>query len=264
MIPKEKIRKLEEPFAVGYLILLLVFYFAGRNVLEMYTTNTPNSVYLWVSVVMAPFILYSTLRLTASNGGKWYGYISYLFITFFALVISGCFLVSKADLLLSAALKPVNTQEVSILDVKKVFQRKVGFDHTDVTILWNQQPLTLQARPNTYFLLEHKKTLKISTGVSFLGNQFITDLHLKPGERSHARWIHLKDWASRNWYVAAFFLLLIVVACVGSRYFPKNPQVPVKKVGFWKAFGIIMGIMVCIALVMYLALIIYVKVWLKL
>lgn len=259
MIPKEKLRKLEEPLTIGYLLLLLVVYFAGRNALEMFSNNTPNSVYIWVTIVMAPFILYSTLRLATSTGGKWYTYISYLFITFLALVFSGSFLVLKVDLLFSTVLKPLNTQQVSILEVKKIFQRKVGFDHTDVTILWNQQPLTLQARPNTYFLLEHKKILKISTGESFLGNQFVTDLHLQPGERNHARWLHLKDYASRKWYIVAFFLLLILVACFGSRYFPQKPQVPVKKIGFWKSFGIIMGILISIAIVLYLALVIYVK-----
>ncbi|MBE9598033.1 hypothetical protein [Pedobacter sp. MC2016-24] len=259
MIPKEKIRKLEIPFAIGYLVILLLVYFAGRNVLELYTNQTPRPVYIWVTAFMAPFVLYTTLRLATMNGAKWYGYIGYLVVTFFALVISGTFVVLKTDLLLSAALKPISVQQVSILEVKKVFQRKMGFDHTDVTILWNQQPLTFEARPNTFFLLEHKKTLQISTATSFLGNQFVTDLDLEPGERGHARWVHLKDWASRTWYVPAFFLLLVIGACVVNYYFPKNTQTPVKKIGFWKTMGIIMAVLFSIAIVLYFGLIIYVK-----
>lgn len=259
MIPKERIRKIEIPFILCYLAVLLVVYIAARIAFEMYTFKISGPVYLWFGILMSPFIIYATLRLAIINGGKWFLYPLYFVLISIGVLFTGGTTIAKLDLLLSSTINQPIEQEVPIVDIKKVFRRS-SFKYTDVTIQYQQQNLTLQAQSNTYFLLESKKTLKVSIGQSYLGNYFVTDLHLQPGERGSARWAYLKDWTNRNWYIPAFVILFIAAIVISAKYFPnfkiKRRQQPM---GFWQLIGIVMGIVFSLGLLLYLSLLIYVK-----
>jgi hypothetical protein len=259
MIAKAKIRKLEKPLIIGYFVILLLTYLIGRNVLEMYTTDIPSGVIWTVGIAMAPFIIYGTLRSTITDGGKWYGYISYFIGFSLGLIVSGTFLVMKCDLLLSTALIPMSRQQVSVLKVEKAFRRKIGFDHTEVTLMLDKQPVKMEARPNTFFLLENKKSIFVTYRKSFSGNYFVTDLHLQYGERWQARWIYLKDWAHRIWYVPAFFIAVGIAMWISACYFPPKSGTKPKPIMFWRLMAIVMGTVMAIGLLLYIGLLIYLK-----
>ncbi len=259
MIAKENIRKLEKPLLLGYASLVALVYLLGRNVLEMYTSDIPSPVYWWVGIVLVPFVIYGTLRAAIADGGKWYGFFTY-FIGFSAvLLVSGVFLVMKMDLLLSAALKPMAQQQVPIREVEKVFRRKIGFDRTAVTILLSNDSIVMEARPNTYFLLEHKKLMTVTIGKSFLNNYFVTDLHLRPGERWQSRWTYVKDWAHRVWYVPAFFILVALCSVIWRRYVPEKPGIKPKPIGFCRLMGIVMVIVIGLGILLFLGILVYLK-----
>jgi hypothetical protein len=259
MISKERLRKLKYPLLIAFFGLWLLTYILTRIFLEMYTDATPSAVWTTLFIIFIPLSAYTALRSAFAQGGKWYHSIGYFFIfTVFGMFV-GHFIVLKGDMLFSSFLEPPATIEVKVLKVKKVIKRKLGFDHTAVTLQLNGKPVTMEARAYTYFYLEGKSTLKIATGTSFLGNTYVLHDGAANQEKRSARWLHIKDWAYRLRWLWIIMLCLTAGTIVKVIYFPVDPAAPPSKpIGFWKLLGIVMAILIGIALLLYTALLVYV------
>lgn len=139
-----------------------------------------------------------------------------------------------------------------------MFKRKLGFDHTEVTILLNGQPMKIEARPYIYFYLKDKKQLDIKIGHSEMG-EFVTHIRSTFVEKTVARWDHLKDMVYRQRWLVGIIILIIVASVIKTTYFPDQPGHEKKQISFWKLLGLIMAILLAIALLLYAGLWIYVS-----
>ena len=260
MISKDRLRKLEYALLLGFLGVWLLTYILTRIFLEIYTDNTPSAVWIYLMIIFVPLSVYAALRTAFSEGGKWYHSIGYVVMYILGTLFSGQYIVLNGDILISALTKPPIRTEADVIDVKKVFRRKLGFDHTAVSLQFDGKLIKLEARPYSYFYLQNKKTLKITVGTSFLGNTYVTSTGISIQEKRSARWMHLKDWAYRMWLLWAILLCMALGIIIRIKYFPEKTGVkPHPKIGFWKFLGILMGILVAIGLVLYVGLLSYVK-----
>ncbi|PST82565.1 hypothetical protein C7T94_07810 [Pedobacter yulinensis] len=135
----------------------------------MSTCRLPNQTLLWLAVCLSPPAIYAALRTTYSQKDKWYatfGYLlMYLMLGGFALE----YIIIKADILIDSALHKNKTQELRLLEVRKVIKREIGFDHTAVRVRLSGKPVTLEARPYAFFYLGNKTVVKGKIGRSWLG-----------------------------------------------------------------------------------------------
>ena len=260
MINKDHLRKLEYPILFVFLGSWLVIYILTRIFVEMYTDHTPSVVWIWLLIICAPLSLYAALRAAFSQGVKWYRSIGYIFVFTIGTLFCGQYIVIKGDILLSVFTKTPVSIEADVINVKKVIKRKLGFDHTAITLQFGGKVVELEARPRTYFYLKDKKTLHITAGTSFIGNTYVTSSGVTGREKQIARWLHLKDWAYRFRLLWAILLCMIIGSIIKAKYFPEKPGAkPVPKIGFWKLLGILMAILMAIGFVLYTGLLIYVK-----
>ncbi len=256
---KERLRKLEFPILLGYLGLWLLVYLLSRIFLEMYTDDTPSQAWVWLLIVFVPLSGYAALRMAFSEGGKWYHSIGYFLIFTIGSVFTGQYILVNGDILLSALSNATVQTQAKVIRVEKVFRRKTGFDHTDVVLQFNGKKITLEARPYSFFYLQHKSVLQITAGTSLLGNTYVSSSGVASQEKDSARWLHLKDWAYRSRLLWGIIIAMILGIIIKAKFFPEQPGVKRQPVGFWKLFGMIMGILIAISLVLYAGLFIYVK-----
>jgi len=259
MIAKERIRKLEYPILFAYLGLWLLVYLLSRLCLEMYTDHTPGWVWIWLMVIFIPLSAYGALRMAYSEGGKWYHSFGYWVMFMLGSLFSGHYILLNSDILISSLIKPAVIAEAKVISVNKVMSRKLGFDHTAVLLQFNGKRIALDARPYTYFYLQNKTNIKITTGTSYLGNTYVTSTDMSLQAKSGARWLHLKDWAYRQRWLWVLFGFMVLVVVIKWKYFPDKPGEKRRPLSFWKAMGLIMGVLMALGLVLYLALLIYVK-----
>lgn len=259
MINRDKTELLKNSLYYIYPACVIAIYLTGRIVLEMFTTNISYTMLWCFGLGLLPIVLYIVIKITRSQDHKWYAYLSNFVLIYGVLMYSGYVSWMKSDLILSAVFKPVIVETVPIVSVNKVYSRKLGFQRTDVTILYKNENIKLETRRNVYYLLEHKKALTVTIGRSYTGNYFVTDLHLPATERWSARWTYLKDWASRIWWIPAFFISVFIGIWLLDKYRPKTSDIKPKPIGWKKALIIWMGSMFAIALLAYIGLIIYIK-----
>lgn len=256
---KERLRKLEYPILYSYLGFWLLVYILSRACLEMSTDHTPSNLWILLFIIFIPLGGYTALRMAYSEGGKWYHSIGYFVMCVLGGIFSGDYIVLNGDILISAVIKTPVQAEAEVISVKKVFRRKLGFDHTDVTLNLGGKQITLEARSYSYFYLHDKTSLQVHSGTSILGNTYVTSTGVASSEKLAARWVHLKDWAYR------YRLLWIVIACmvlaglIKVKYFPDKPGVKPKQISFWKFLLILMGSLMAIGLLLYAGLWIYIS-----
>lgn len=259
MIEATKVKRLENIIAIIYCSLVLIIYLLGRYFLDMYTANDSSAVGYSLAAILLPISIYITLRVNLAQGGKWYGYIGNFVMAFGGLMFFSYTSCMKADLLLGALLKPHTVATAPLSDVKKRFIRKIGFDRTDVTFVYQGKTETFEAGRNIYFLLKDKKAITITIGRSFTNNYFVTDLHLPASERWAARWEYLKDWAYRQLWVAVFIIVIMGATWLKVTVWPTKPGVKPNPISWQKFSLIVFGIVMGLFLLAYLALLIYVK-----
>jgi hypothetical protein len=255
---KELLRKLEYPILLGYLSLWLFVYIYSRIFLEMYTDHTPSKVWIFLLILCVPLSGYAALRMAFSQGGKWYHSTGYFEIFTLGSLFSGQYIILNGDLLISVLVNtPVQT-EAKVISVKKVIKKKLGFDHTDVSLQVNGKQITLGARPYSYFYLQNKITLQITTGTSLLGNIYVTSSGITGQEKHSALALYLKDWAYRFRLLWVILMCMILGVIIRIKYFPEKTGAKPLQIGFWKLMGMIMAIMMVITLLLYAGLLIYV------
>ena len=260
MINKDHLRKLEYPILFIFLGLWLVIYILTRIFVEMYTDHTPSVVWIWLLIVCAPLSLYAALRAAFSERKKWYHAIGYSIMFTIGTMFFGQYIIIKGDILLNVFTKTPVRIEADVVGVEKVFKRKLGFDHTAITLRFKGQAVELEARPLSFFYLKDKKTLHITTGNSYLGNTYVTSSGVASKEKIIARWQHLQDWAYRYRLLWVILLCMIFAIIIKAKYFPEKPGAkPLPKLGFWKLLGIVMAILLAIGFILYVGLLIYVK-----
>jgi hypothetical protein len=258
MIIKDFLRKLEIPVVIFLVSTWFIIYVSSRIFLEMYTDHSPRYLWLWLMLIFSPFCIYAALRTVFSKGEKWYGFIGYLLIYMVCSAFFSNYMLVNGDILLTMAGHSERTIDVPVVEVRKVFRRKLGFDHTEVTVRIDGRPVIFEARPYAYFFLHDKKVLRVSFGHSGLGNSFVTDIKTAPGEKIHARWLHIQDWAYRQRYIVGFFLGVFVLVLIRMKYFPEMGRTKPVKIGFWKLMAIVFGTVMLIGLLLYAALWIYI------
>lgn len=259
MIPKERLRKLEYPILFAFLGLWLLVYVLSRLCLEMYTDDTPGWVWIWLMVIFIPLSAYAALRMAYSEGGKWYHSFGYWLIFTLGSVFSAHYILLNGDILISSLVKPPVITEAKVISADKVMRRKLGFDHTAVLLQFSGKRITMEARPYTYFYLQNKTEVKITTGTSYIGNTYVTSTDISLQAKSRARWLHLKDWAYRQRWLWVLIGCMVLGVVIKFMYFPDKPGEKPRPMGFWKAMALIMGILIAIAIVLYAVLLIYVK-----
>ncbi len=259
MIAAQKVKQLENILIVVYICCVIAVYVLSATLLDMYTTAHSHTIGWCVGITMGLIAAYISTRLTLVKSEKWYGYIGNFVGPFLLLVFSGYYTCMKTDLLISALIKPTTVTNSQITAIKKITTRRAVFDHTNVTLRYNDKNITFKAGSNFYFLLKNKKTLNVNIGQSFTGNYFITDIQLPAAERWAARSAYFKDWAHRHTWIAILLIIAIVVFLLILKFGPKQPLIKRKPYSFTKLMLIIMGIIFALGLLAYLGLIVYVK-----
>lgn len=251
-------RKAEKLFMISYIGLLLLIYLASRFVFEMTENKSLPILLKWVALGISPVAIYAALRTGFTSKAKWYGFIGYLLGYSVLLAFTTEYMVIQSNLLWNAAVNKQTIEQVKIYEVRKVFKRKSGFDHTEVTILLNGKLIKMEARPYAYFYLKDKKQLDLKIGYSAMG-AYATSSNSTFGEKTMARWYHLKDMIYRMRWVFGIIFIILVAACIKYSYFPDKPGVERKKLSFWKQVGLVMAILFGIALLFYAGLWIYIS-----
>lgn len=256
MNSKENLRKVEKYVLITYATLWLLVYLLSRIFLELYTDYTPSGFLLWTALFIAPFSIYASFRTVFPKGEKWYSFIGYVLIYSLLATFTSQYIVVNGDILWSAATKPAApSRKATVLEVRKVFHSKTGFDHTEVSLQIDGKLLNLEARPYAYFYLKDKKTLLISLRKSGLGIDYVTSTGVNGGERRYARWLHFKDWVYRMRWGLAIVLGIITMVWIRMEFFPEKEGSKPVRIGYWKLIGIIFATL----LLLYAGLLLYVN-----
>lgn len=251
-------RNIEKPLLCSFIVLWLAVYLSSRFFLEMYTDRGIFAFWPWTAVACSPFCLYAAIRTVNIRKEKWYGMIGYFLIYGF-LTVSACgYIIVQGEILLSAARGRQEYTRVRVIGVRKVFKRKLGFDHTAVTLQLGNRKINMEARPYAYFYLRGKKELKVALGRSALKNDYATSLEISMQEKLVARWLHFKDMFYRMRLLWAFLALLFLGILIIPRYLPRDADNKPKPLSFWKQMGIVMAALIGIGILFYAALWIYV------
>ena len=150
-------KRLEYIILIVYVGVVVGIYLLSRLCLEMYIINEASPAKWIIGAVILPAAIYTGIRFTLSDEHKWYTYILKSIFCFFAIAMTAYFTFMKVDILTSAAAKPSSVQRLEVHSVKKIFRRKLGFDHTNVTVTLNGKEITFQASRTDFFLLQHKE-----------------------------------------------------------------------------------------------------------
>ncbi|MDT3405560.1 hypothetical protein [Mucilaginibacter terrae] len=193
---------------------------------------------------------------------KWEAYTTLLFgSAFFWLGIVTT--TDKLHYLYDAMVHKQDEAVVKVLSVKKHFV-KSSFSYTNVVISYDNNEVEMQTSRINFFLLEHKKNIRIVIGKADGYGYYVTKLYDEPGERSAARYKYWKFWWSRNWFWPAALLAFILVVALMVK-FGKPPKTynyneirDKKPVSFWRMMAILMAVLLSLALLLYVGLIAYV------
>lgn len=167
---KKLLRRIEVPFLYVFAALWLIIYILSGTVLEMATYDSPKRFLLWVAVGILPIAVYAALRIMFSEREKWYAAIGYMLGIMLLGTFTVEFMLVNGEILMSTGLRPSEQKELKLLEVRKVFKRKLGFDHTAVTVLRDGNQVVMEARPYAYFYLEGRPGVAGRIGKSWLGN----------------------------------------------------------------------------------------------
>jgi len=254
---KDRLRSIELPFIITYLSLWVLIYLSSRIVLEMTVDERQSTMLIWAAIVSAPIVIYGTLRVGFAGKAKWNGFLGYyLMFSLFGIFMTQYMLI-QSKLLYDVAMQDEVQKTVQVTEVKRVFTRRSGPNHTAVTFNLDGKPVTMKARAYAYFYLHDKKMIDITFGKSDMGD-YVTNIALSSGDKMYARWLHLKDFVYRLRYIGLIILAMIIGGLIKGRYFPTQPGKPPTKVSFWKMMGIIMAILITIAILLYIGLWVYV------
>lgn len=249
---------IEKTLLYSLIGLWLTVYLSSRFFLEMSSDRGIFTFWPWIAVASSPFCLYAAIRTVNIRAEKCYGIIGYFLIYAILTVFALGYMLVQGDILLSAARGRQQHTQVRVVEVRKVFKRKIGFDHTSVTLQLGDKRVQMEARPYAYFYLNGKKTLKISIGRSSMNNDYVTCLEISMREKLKARWMHFKDMLYRTRLVWAGLALLFIGILIIPRYLPKGADNKPKPLSFWKQMGIVMAILSALAILFYASLWIYV------
>jgi|GEM_PF-1580301 len=259
MNTKYQLRRAETWFLISYFSLWLFIYLASRFMFEMTEIKLQSGLLKWVAIGISPVAIYAALRTGFAEKAKWYGFLGYLLGYSALLTFATQYMVIQSSLLWDSTVKEQTLATVQIIEVRKVFKRKLGFDHTEVTILRNGKFMKMEARPYAYFYLKDKKQLDIKIGYSEMG-EYVTSISSSTFvEKTVARWLHLKDMVYRMRWFVGVIIIIVAASLIKSIYFPDKPGGEKKKISFWKQMGLVMAILFAIVLLLYAGLWIYVS-----
>ncbi|SDF93277.1 hypothetical protein SAMN05421827_102162 [Pedobacter terrae] len=258
MNAKSKFRSAEIPFVISYLCLWFFIYLASRFTFEMIEIKSTFGLLKWVAIGVSPVVIYATLRTGFAAKVKWYGFVGYLVGYSALLIFATEYMFIQSNLLWDAAFNGQNFTQVKILEVHKVFKRKSGFHHTEVTILRNGQARKMEARPYAYFYLKDKKQLDMKIGDSAMG-VYVTAVRSTFADKTVARWIHLKDMIYRMRWFIGVIIFISAAALIKPGYFPDKAGIAKKKASFWQQIGLVMAVLFSLSLLFYAGLWIYIK-----
>jgi hypothetical protein len=246
---------LEKKIVAIYSGLVIAIYLLGLIMLNIYTTRDSSVVTLVVAIIVFPVSIYSAIRLTIGTGSKWYGGIFYFLMVGAWLMFSCYYTCMKTDLLLAAILKPKAVEAVTIEGVEKSYVRRNGWVHTNIRLLYKQHEVTFEGSRTSFFLLQNRKQLSVTTGESFTGNYFITNLHLPSSDRWAARLAYFKDWTKRHLWIPIAIAVIILAIWVRTKFWPDVKPIQLS----WQRVVLMsIGITAAILLCIYLALIVYI------
>lgn len=214
-----QLRKTEILFLISCFALWLVIYLASRFTFEMNEIKLMPGILKWAAFGVSPIAIYAAVRTGFAEKVKWYGFLGYLFGYIAVLTFATQYMFIQSNLLWNAAVNEQVFKQVKVLEVRKVFKRKLGFDHTEVAILLDEQPMKMEARPYTYFYLKDKKQLDVKIGHSEMG-AYVTNIRSTFEEKTVARWHHLKDMVYRLRWIFGIIILIIVASIIKTSYFP--------------------------------------------
>ncbi|WP_293788829.1 hypothetical protein [uncultured Pedobacter sp.] len=255
---EHKLSKLETTVIITYFSIWLFIYLASRLTFEMTEIKVLSGLVKWVAIGVSPVAIYAALRTGFVEKAKWYGFLGYLLAYGVLLTFATEYMVIQSKLLWSATVKDQAIVQVKVIQVRKVFKRKLGFDHTEVTILRNGNVIKMEARPYAFFYLKDKKQLDMKIGDSDMG-EYVTAVNNTLAEKTVARWLHFKDMIHRIRWVIVIIMVTVAAALIKGSYFPDEFGVEKKKMSFWKQMGLVMAILFGIALLFYAGLWIYIS-----
>lgn len=229
---------------VAYWGVWAVIYVIKDIFLDLYTDEDFLSVVWYAGVIVLPITAYTLYLGRQSFFSAWYTYLFYPLLIYGLYLGSAYFTYLNLDLLASAAFKNTTEQVTSVEHVERIFARKLGFTHTDVVLHYQGKSISFQGTRSSYFLLKPHKRLQIKIGRSYLGNYYVSQLHLPAAERWAARWAYWKDWFHRYWWLLILLPILFMLRLLTDKFFPPKPAD--KKVAahpylkFLKTLGIIL------------------------
>ncbi|WP_345950028.1 hypothetical protein ABDD95_00955 [Mucilaginibacter sp. PAMB04274] len=212
----------------GYILLAYWIFFAIIHLtidlfIDLYTDKDYSIAFWWAGAVALPLAA-CTSYLTRNSlfTGRYTDVV-------FSLIILGLYLGSayfttlKLDLLISAAVKPEKEQVFPVKTVRRIFSPKLGFIQTEVALAYPNQLVTFKGTRTSYFLLRPYQALRVKTGRSFLGSDYVTHISVHEQERWAARWAYVKDWFHRYYWLMIVLPLFFVFELIKDKYFPASP-----------------------------------------
>ena len=248
--------RLEFPLLIAYILLWLAISIFARIEIEMQSDRSPKNILIWAAAISFPIVMYASKRTGDIEKVKWYGYIGYFFSYILVFVYITQSMISQSGLLISAARQQETMSQADLIEVRKVFKRKIGFDHTEVKLTVDGKQMVLKARPYAYFYLQGKKQIEISYGNSGSG-PYVSSSNVTNHEMLIARWEHLQDQFHRNRMVAFFLIPVAIGLWLALRYFPDPKKATLNKANTWKILGLCLLAIIVFFLIAYIALWLY-------
>ena len=204
-----------------YWLVWAIIYFSIDLFIDLYTDLDYSTVFWYTAVAAIPFTFYTVSVVGKWAFSKWYHYVILPLLIYGFYVGSAYFSVLKIDLLFSALFKKEITTTLPIRDVQRVFARKSGNIHTNVSVLYKSSVLTLQGSRTSYFLLKDFREINVNIGQSYLGSYYATYISIPTKARWNARGEYFKDWFQRHFWLLAVLALLAAYGWLKQKYFPK-------------------------------------------
>ncbi|MVN91569.1 hypothetical protein [Mucilaginibacter aquatilis] len=208
----------------NYILLIFwavcsLIYFTLDIWLDLYTYKDSAKVAWYMGIAVMPLVAYTIYLGKEIFFSKWYYGIILTISTFGIYFFAAYFSLLNIDLLVSAAFGPAKKMVLPVERVERVFARKAGFVHTNVTIKYNHRLYVLEGTRTSYYYLRDKKQLRAMIGRSYTGNIYAVKLNVAPHQRYQARWLYIKDWFSRYWWLFVAFTLYILYYSFRGKYF---------------------------------------------
>ncbi|MVN91958.1 hypothetical protein [Mucilaginibacter aquatilis] len=253
-------KRFDKYFLITIVAIFAVVYSLSYFMFDMIDAGTGYKYGTAIFIISLGIAIYYAFKYYGLK--KWEAYTLIVFVT--AVTWAGTLsTIQKVNFIYGATFNKRNDVVVPVLSVTKKFT-KSSFSYTNVSIAYDNKEVKLQTSRTNYFLLQHKKKIRIVIGKSSDYGYYVTKLYTLPGEESHATVLYLKDWWSRNWFwplLLGGFILIVVLTVVFGKPQPATPidEIKVKKpVPFWKAMALIMLIVFGLLLLAYLAVLAYV------